>query len=872
MLLFRSDPTTAPTVVRVFCSLLAALMLSLTVAACHDHGNDAPEPFRALTGVWDQAGYGRAWAFTRDRLVRYEYNQFGCLQAGEEPLSTLAKSAAHFDVADDGRSFLLRDLAAKPWRFQRIQTLPDACQHPLSGEQTPLTQFDYFWHTFNDYYAFFEERGLDWQAVYSAYRPRIAAAATDTERKAIYVELLGQFDDAHVALGDRQQFEIYGENSAEHPGGLVAETLSSPLITDRDETGHAQLANLSRAHIDSLLQQGTRQQAGESIDGITPMVWGRLQDDVGYLRIERLYDLNEISDIDNVQSALEYIERETRFIDEQFLTIKRDLAGVRAMVIDLRYNGGGFDHFGLRMASHFNVQPREIATSTVTGQVAEAIMLPARADAWDIPLVVFTSADTASAAEVMSLAFSALPQTQLLGEATHGVFSDVLDRALPNGWFAGLSNERYEDTQGHLLEARGVEPDVVVSSFASMDILLDSNTLVDRALQQLGQAPVNAVTDDELASTIADVQSQLGIPGLALAVIKQGQLVWAQGYGWADRENEIPVTVHTPFSLASISKTMVGTYLMQQEALGVLSLDDSVDALSPGFVLGTPHADARAITLRDLATHGSGIVDDAQGYRCNYYTRDDGESLLNLLLDDPSLCPLPYTDQQAYLQNYLSADGDLYSPTHFSTAPGQQWQYSNVAAALAGQLIENHSGVPLPSGMQTHLFGPLGMHDTGWDNASLVHIPARLYTHWLGGDSAQLLPDYRYSDRYSGGVWSSVSDISRYLLAITRGGEMDGIRVLSESQVTKMLSDQAEVETGGVQQGIFWVRNGNFIGHDGSDPGVETLMYYNPVTEVGIVLLANTDSLLRANDDGSLSPTQPYYVLLRAMYRNGLGR
>lgn len=853
-----------------------AIALSLALAGCgsSDHDDPPDAPFEKFAGTWEQAGYGRIWQFSGNALVRYEYNRFACLRVGDEPLDALNANQTHFQLTGEGNEFLLDGVAGKPWRFQRVAALPAHCQTPLAGEQSALTQFDYFWHTFNDYYAFFSERGLDWQQIYQDYRPRIAAASNDEERIALYGEIITQFGDAHVALSDKQQFEMYGEDPVANRRGLAAETASSPLISTHDEAGYAQLARYSRAHVDSLLLAGSRQQAGQPIDDVPALVWGRLQPDIGYLRVERLVDLNETSDISNVNTALSYVEREIRFIDTQMQALKQDLTGVRAMVIDLRYNGGGFDPLGLRIASHFNTQAKTIGTVHVgVAQTWEQpVTLPARPDAWTLPIVLLTSADTASAAEITAHAFSTLSNTQVVGSATHGIFSDVLDRQLPNGWLAGLSNERFQDNHGITMETRGVQPAIAVNPFASTDILFGSNTLIDHALQWLGSTPLQPVTENELDIVAEQAREQLGIPGLALAIVKGDAVHWVKGYGWADRENAVPTQTNTPFALASISKTMVGTYMMQLAEAGRLDLDTPLDPHSLGFTVASPLADTNPITLRQLSTHSSGIVDDTEGYRCNYYLTEDGSSLLNALLGDMTLCPAPYTDQLTYLRHYLSADGSLYDAAHFIDTPGEQWHYSNVGAALAAQAVENHTGTPLTLGMQQQLFAPLGMDDTGWDKTQLATTPARQYTHWLGGDSAQLLPDYLYSDRYSGGVWASAHDLARYLLAIARGGELEGNRILSQAQAETMLSRQTSADTGALEQGIFWVKNGNFIGHDGSDPGVETLMYYNPVTEVGVVMLANSDSLLRANEDGSISPDQPYYALLRALYRHGLSR
>lgn len=866
----RVLPTTVHITVR---SLF--LLLALSVAGC---GLFEQEPdFDAYTGIWEQAGYGRIWQFGDGKLKRYEHNTYGCLQKDEESLKDLAEQAGHFHMADSKRSFELRATSAKPQYFVKLERLPASCAQPLTGAQPALVQFDYFWHALNDYYAFFAERGPDWSAVYRDYRPRIAAARSEAEVRSLYAEIMALFADARLGLKGRAGTEFHGAQASE---GLAAEVLRSPLVLSDDPAAFAKLRDLQRAQADAQLLPGSRQSAGE-LDGTEPALsWGRLKSDIGYLRIGRLAGICGRETKLTLAGSLRASDRETTCVHAHMQRVKQDLAGTRAMVLDLRFAAGSDERLALSIASHFAAQPVTIGEYSVRASTRTAlpIKLTPATTAYIQPLFVLTSRDTAFAPELMALALRALPQTTLLGAATAGNPSELQTLTLPNGWALTLANQRTYDREKLALDGPGLPPELPAHPYGSLDYLLNSATPIDYALQSLAATP-NAVSDDAaLDAAVDELRTALGVPGLAVAVIKDGSLRLAKGYGLADREAGRPVTADTPFQLASISKTFIGSYLMQQVERGTLELDRPLDPQPLGFSVDSPLAGVAAPTLRQLATHASGIHDRPEIYQCNYFLAADGSSLLNLMLGNAELCPPPQTEQSAYLSAYLSNTGSLYDRANFNEyAPGLGWDYSNIGAALAGHAIERITAVALPEGMQQSLFEPLGMTNTAWRKADLPGTPgpARLYTQMLdpARESPPLaLPDYSYPDLYSGGLWSSVSDLARYQLAMARGGELDGHRVLSAQSVALMLADQAGVPTPGDAQGLFWRQDGSFIGHTGSDLGTDTVLYYHPQTKIGIVLLANSDSLILPSAPGQgLDREQPYFRLLAALYRYGLG-
>ncbi len=187
------------------------------------------------------------------------------------------------------------------------------------------------------------------------------------------------------------------------------------------------------------------------------------------------------------------------------------------------------------------------------------------------------------------------------------------------------------------------------------------------------------------------------IPGLAASIVKSGRIVWSKGYGWANIASRVPMNPdHTVQNIASVSKTVTATAVMQLVEKGQLDLDADVDSALP-FTVRNPFHPQTPITARLLLTHQSSIADGpayGETYGCG----------------DPS------TSLAAWLPDYLTPSGRLYRPTDsfHPWKPGERWQYSNIGYGLLGYLVERVSGEPFPRYTRERIFEPLGMRRTGW--------------------------------------------------------------------------------------------------------------------------------------------------------------
>jgi len=177
--------------------------------------------------------------------------------------------------------------------------------------------------------------------------------------------------------------------------------------------------------------------------------------------------------------------------------------------------------------------------------------------------------------------------------------------------------------------------------------------------------PAPARSPDAFDDRIVELMRAGKLPGLSAAVVRGDELLWSRGYGWANIHDREPISRGTLFMLASISKTVVGTAVMQAVEEGLFGLDDDVNDILP-FPVRIPAHPHRSISGRQLLTHTSSIRDRWSVWNGLYA---DGDS------------PIPLG---GFLQRYLVPGGDEYLDANFFDArPGSAYHYSNIGTALA---------------------------------------------------------------------------------------------------------------------------------------------------------------------------------------------
>jgi CubicO group peptidase (beta-lactamase class C family) len=326
-------------------------------------------------------------------------------------------------------------------------------------------------------------------------------------------------------------------------------------------------------------------------------------------------------------------------------------------------------------------------------------------------------------------------------------------------------------------------------------------------------------------SFITATMSEYHIPGLSACILKEGELVWHNAYGYADIEKNIPVTDSTLFTLASISKTITGTALMQLYERGLFYLDDNVNNYLPSDLqVINPSYPNNPITFKMLLSHVSSI-------------NDNWDTLEPLVVAGDS--PIPLYD---FLKGYLVPGGAYYTNTSYgSYPPASTWNYSNTAFALLGYLVEAITDTAFAEYCQQHIFTPLGMNETSWFLANLdtSHV-ARGYVWTSSG--------YKPSSHWghplypAGLLRTSSLQLARFLNAFMQKGKLGNIKILDSLTVALMTT--IHYPTIASFQGLNWfqVNVGKRLvwGHGGTwDAGAATSMFYFEPEKSGVIVLAN---------------------------------
>lgn len=820
--------------------IATALFATLVLSGCSSD-KDTRTELQKAEGVWNKTAYGAVLDIQDNKVSAYEYNTFGCIkvnqlsheQANKDFIAELKSTDTTLSLREKG------EIHAQTYTTNKA--LPALCNTPINVTEnaTPNQVFEYFWHAFNDYYAFFELRGVDWSQQYVKFKPQISDDMTDEALFSTLAAMVAPLKDGHVNIWAKDANFYVGKDSPfmKAAVGIQGNFLRAGEQTSLDDVFNTMLGHyteISKAY----LQPDSMSQFPAQSDFPT-LLWGKTADNVGIIVLNNLESFSETEDA-TVEAQLAAAET---LLDK----VMAQLEDTDGLILDIRNNQGGHDAIALEVANYF-------ADKTVLAVKKQAVTpagmgVPVRYQvlknnsAYTKPVYLLTSQMTVSAGEVLAMTLEQFDHIHTVGEPTSGALSDILTFTLPNGWEIGLSNEVYRNAQGKAFELTGIVPKHAQSAFSVHSFDEARFSSYDFALEQLNKHSHPTLSVDEFETALEQLQTKGNIPSIAVGVIHDGQVVYQNGFGIAD-ESGTPVTADSRFYLASVSKTLLGATLAHAEGQGQIKLDKNIAPLLP-FSIDNPTSD-KPITLRHLITHSSGILDNNAVYLCSYYLRDNHSSLMNLLAQNNNCPQVIDPDMPRFFENYLSAQGDYYFNENFSSqfglTPGDASIYSNVGAALAGYILEQDSQQSLPSLSQKTVFDPLNMHNTEW----AIDKPQKPIVQRAGfsPQTGELftLPDYGSVTYSDGNAVSSVKDLSQFLLASIHEGKIGDEQVLDQNAVKNMLSVQYEPAQTVLHHGYFWNIDQQFISHGGTDFGVRNKIFADLKRKNGFVLLTNADA------------------------------
>jgi CubicO group peptidase (beta-lactamase class C family) len=321
------------------------------------------------------------------------------------------------------------------------------------------------------------------------------------------------------------------------------------------------------------------------------------------------------------------------------------------------------------------------------------------------------------------------------------------------------------------------------------------------------------------------------VPGAAVGVIANGELVFATGIGVRDRSTNAPATPDSIFRIASMTKSFTAASILKLRDEGRLSLDDLAERYVPELkTLSYPTKDSPRITIRHLLSHSEGFPEDN-----------------------------PWGDRQLARPDAVISEW-MRTGIPFSTAPGTAYEYSNYGFAILGQIVARVSGQPYADYLQTNILDPLGMTSTRLEVSAVPADRIAKGYRWIDQrwEDEPLLPHGSFGSM--GGLWTSTGDLAKWVAFLLDGfpprdddergpirrasaREMQQVWRPTRGTATRAAVDAALVlNAGGYGYGLRIAQScafGHLVAHGGGLPGYGSQMQWLPEYGVGLIAMGN---------------------------------
>ena len=323
---------------------------------------------------------------------------------------------------------------------------------------------------------------------------------------------------------------------------------------------------------------------------------------------------------------------------------------------------------------------------------------------------------------------------------------------------------------------------------------------------------------DLLSAWIESRLAYTGQPGLSIGVVYDQELVWAQGFGYANVEDEVAATPQTIYRIASITKLFTSTALLQLRDAGKLQLDDPITRYLPWFKIQHQYPDAPPITIRHLITHTSGLPREAA---FPYWTTAEFPT-------------------RAQVQEAL-AEQKTILPTE------TEWKYSNLAVTLAGEIVAAVSEKDYAEYVQEHILDPLEMKNTYVNTIDAEHsLLAAAYGRRMPDGSREMSP---FTDCQgiipAANMATTVEDLARFAMLQFRDDSAEGAQILRGSTLREMHRvhwlDPNWQQGWGLGFRVSRNNNKTYVGHGGAVRGYRTHIKICPADKTAVIVLTNAD-------------------------------
>ena len=441
--------------------ILSILTLFSVFCSCNEKvTNEKPKP----DGFWKQIGYGNIIELNDTIISVYNISKQDCHLSFEEHILDFGKVKKH------SKDTLTIQHGNDDWLFTRLEELPNLCKTSKELNNDPKHNFQVFWDTFNEHYASFDIKNINWNEVYKQYEPKINENTTDLELYTIFREMITLLNDGHVKMEVPKKIKNEYKNQVEEQEEKYSKLDEFKLNKE-----------IAEFYVDSLHNYN----AG--------MVrYGLINKNIGYIQINSMlmladYELQKDLDLRNffgqywekAENRKDELQRQDEVdgINGILNSILNELNGAKSYILDIRFNGGGKDAVAMAILNHFS--DKEKMAYTKKARIEKGFANPQKfkiipsKNHFNGNVYLLTSHLTASASEILVLASLTNTNFKRIGSTTEGIFSSTLDKELPNGWEYELSNEVYQDLKSKNYENVGISSNYQIEYSKNKDDFLD---------------------------------------------------------------------------------------------------------------------------------------------------------------------------------------------------------------------------------------------------------------------------------------------------------------------------------------------------------------------------------------------------------------
>lgn len=322
---------------------------------------------------------------------------------------------------------------------------------------------------------------------------------------------------------------------------------------------------------------------------------------------------------------------------------------------------------------------------------------------------------------------------------------------------------------------------------------------------------------EEIDKKIPQMLEDFSIPGAAIAIIENGEIVLQKGYGFADIENGVKVDLQTGFNVGSISKSVAAWGVMKLVQEGKIDLDTPVEKYLTRWHLPESEFDSDEVTVRRLLSHTAGLSLSSVSAGLSY-------------------------DNLPTLEEWLNGKNDGLGPVEIILEPGTQWEYSGGGFGLLQLIIEEVSEQKFEDFMQAHIIDPLGMTNSSFKiDEKILARSAIPYGRFGKPTDFEL-----FTVQAAAGFQTTLEDFIRFAFASLpqHKDHQKYNSVLPVKTVQQMMEPAPNTTIGGWKYGLGYQSvhmndSRVFIGHSGSNIGWEASFRIDAATQTGFIVLTN---------------------------------